>query len=61
MGRLQIAFSLLVLLFLCALITLVVQKVNKKYWNVHNVTFDIPRLSSNTLLAIVTADALWWR
>lgn len=52
MGRLQIAFSLLVLLFLCALITLVVQKVNKKYWNVHNVTFDIPRLSSNTLLAI---------
>ena len=52
MGRLQIAFSLLVLLFLCALITLVVQKVNKKYWNVHNVLFDIPRLSSNTLLAI---------
>lgn len=51
-GRLQIAFSLLVLLFLCALITLVVQKVNKKYWNVHNVSFDIPRLSSNTLLAI---------
>ena len=53
MGRLQIAFSLLVLLFLCALITLVVQKVNKKYWNVHNVSFDIPRLSFNTLLAIV--------
>ena len=52
MGRIQIAFSLLVLLFLCALITLVVQKVNKKYWNVHNVSFDIPRLSSNTLLAI---------
>lgn len=52
MGRLQIAFSLLVLLFLCALITLVVQKVNKKYWNVHNVSFDIPELSSNTLLAI---------
>lgn len=52
MGRLQIAFSLLVLLFLCALITLVVQKVNKKYWNVHNVSYDIPRLSSNTLLAI---------
>lgn len=52
MGRLQIAFSLLVLLFLCALITLVVQKVNKKYWNVHNASFDIPRLSSNTLLAI---------
>ena len=52
MGRFQIAFSLLVLLFLCALITLVVQKVNKKYWNVHNVSFDIPRLSSNTLLAI---------
>ena len=52
MERLQIAFSLLVLLFLCALITLVVQKVNKKYWNVHNVSFDIPRLSSNTLLAI---------
>ena len=52
MGRLQIAFSLLVLLFLCALITLVVQKVNKKYWNVHNVSFDIPSLSSNTLLAI---------
>lgn len=52
MGRLQIVFSLLVLLFLCALITLVVQKVNKKYWNVHNVSFDIPRLSSNTLLAI---------
>ena len=52
MGRLQIAFSLLGLLFLCALITLVVQKVNKKYWNVHNVSFDIPRLSSNTLLAI---------
>lgn len=52
MGRLQIAFSLLVLLFLCALITLVAQKVNKKYWNVHNVSFDIPRLSSNTLLAI---------
>lgn len=51
-GRLQIAFSLLVLLFLCALITLVVQKVNKKYWNVHNVAFDIPRLSPNTLLAI---------
>ena len=51
-GRLQVAFSLLVLLFLCALITLVVQKVNKKYWNVHNVSFDIPRLSSNTLLAI---------
>lgn len=52
MERLQIAFSLLVLLFLCALITLVVQKVNKKYWNVHNVSFDIPRFSSNTLLAI---------
>ena len=52
MGRLQIAFSLLVLLFLCALITLVVQKVNKKYWNVHNVAFDIPKFSSNTLLAI---------
>lgn len=52
MGRLQIAFSLLVLLFLCALITLVVQKVNKKYWNVHNVSFDISKLSSNTLLAI---------
>ena len=50
--RLQIAFSLLVLLFLCVLITLVVQKVNKKYWNVHNVAFDIPKLSSNTLLAI---------
>lgn len=53
MGRLQIAFSLLVLLFLCALITLVVQKVNKKYWNVHNVSFDISELSFNTLLAIV--------
>lgn len=52
MERLQIAFSLLVLLFLCALITLVVQKVNKKYWNVHNASFDIPRLSFNTLLAI---------
>ena len=52
MERLQIAFSLLVLLFLCALITLVVQKVNKKYWNVHNVAFDIPKFSSNTLLAI---------
>lgn len=52
MGRLQIAFSLLVLLFLCALITLVVQKVNKKYWNVHNVSFDISELSFNTLLAI---------
>ena len=51
MERLQIAFSLLVLLFLCALITLVVQKV-KKYWNVHNVAFDIPKFSSNTLLAI---------
>lgn len=53
MGRLQIAFSLFVLLFLCALITLVVQKVNKKYWNVHNVSFDISELSFNTLLAIV--------
>ena len=53
MGRLQIAFPLLVLLFLCALITLVVQKVNKKYWNVHNVSFDISELSFNTLLAIV--------
>lgn len=52
MERLQIAFSLLVLLFLCALITLVVQKVNKKYWNVHNVAFDIPKLSFNTVLAI---------
>ena len=52
MERLQIAFSLLVLLFLCALITLVVQKVNKKYWNVHNVAFDIPKFSSNTLLSI---------
>lgn len=52
MERLQIAFSLLVLLFLCALITLVVQKVNKKYWNVHNASFDIPRLSFNTVLAI---------
>lgn len=52
MGRLQIAFSLLVLLFLCALITLVVQKVNKKYWNVHNVSFDISELSFNTLLVI---------
>lgn len=50
--RLQIAFSLLVLLFLCVLITLVVQKVNNKYWNVRNVAFDIPRFSSNTLLAI---------
>ena len=52
MERLQIAFSLLVLLFLCALITLVVQKVNKKYWNVHNVSFDISKFSFNTLLAI---------
>ena len=52
MERLQIAFSLLVLLFLCALITLVVQKVNKKYWNVHNVSFDISKLSFNTLLTI---------
>lgn len=52
MGRLQIAFSLLVLLFLCALITLVVQKVNKKYWNVHNVSFDISKLSFNTLITI---------
>ena len=52
MERLQIAFSLLVLLFLCALITLVVQKVNKKYWNVHNVSFDISELSFNTLIAI---------
>lgn len=51
-GRLQVAFSLLVLLFLCALITLVVQKVNKKYWNVHNVSFDISKLSFNTLLTI---------
>ena len=51
-GRLQIAFSLLVLLFLCALITLVVQKVNKKYWNIQNVPFSIPELSSRTLLAI---------
>ena len=52
MGRLQIAFSLLVLLFLCASITRVVQKVNKKYWNIHNVPFAIPEFSSRTLLAI---------
>ena len=52
-GRLQVAFSLLVLLFLCASITRVVQKVNKKYWNIHNVSFDISELSFNTLLAIV--------
>ena len=52
MERLQIAFSLLVLLFLCALITLVVQKVNKKYWNIHNAPFAIPEFSSRTLLAI---------
>ncbi len=50
--RLQIAFSLLVLLFLCASITRVVQKVNKKYWNIHNVPFAIPEFSSRTLLAI---------
>ena len=52
MGRLQIAFSLLVLLFLCASITRVVQKVNKKYWNIHNAPFAIPEFSSRTLLAI---------
>lgn len=51
-GRLQVAFSLLVLLFLCASITRVVQKVNKKYWNIHNVPFAIPEFSSRTLLAI---------
>ena len=51
-GRLQVAFSLLVLLFLCASITRVVQKVNKKYWNIHNVPFAIPELPSHTLLAI---------
>ena len=53
MGRLQVAFSLLVLLFLCASITRVVQKVNKKYWNIHNAPFAIPEFSSRTLLAIV--------
>ena len=52
-GRLQVAFSLLVLLFLCASITRVVQKVNKKYWNIQNVPFSIPELSSRTLIAIV--------
>lgn len=52
-GRLQVAFALLVLLFLCAIITQVVQKVNKKYWNIHNAPFAIPELSSRTLLAIV--------
>lgn len=51
-GRLQVAFSLLVLLFLCASITRVVQKVNKKYWNIHNAPFAIPEFSSCTLLAI---------
>ena len=51
-GRLQVAFSLLVLLFLCASITRVVQKVNKKYWNIHNTPFAIPEFSSRTLLAI---------
>ena len=51
-GRLQVAFSLLVLLFLCASITRVVQKVNKKYWNIHNAPFAIPDFSSRTLLAI---------
>lgn len=51
-GRLQVAFSLLVLLFLCASITRVVQKVNKKYWNIHNASFAIPKFSSRTLLAI---------
>ena len=51
-GRLQVAFSLLVLLFLCASITRVVQKVNKKYWNIHNVPFAIPELPSHTLIAI---------
>ena len=51
-GRLQVAFSLLVLLFLCASITRVVQKVNKKYWNIHNAPFAIPEFSSRTLLAI---------
>ena len=51
-GRLQVAFSLLVLLFLCASITRVVQKVNKKYWNIHNAPFVIPEFSSRTLLAI---------
>ena len=51
-GRLQVAFSLLVLLFLCASITRVVQKVNKKYWNIHNASFAIPEFSSRTLLAI---------
>ena len=52
-GRLQVAFALLVLLFLCAIITQVVQKVNKKYWNIHNAPFAIPELSFRTLLAIV--------
>ena len=51
-GRLQVAFSLLVLLFLCASITRVVQKGNKKYWNIHNAPFAIPEFSSRTLLAI---------
>ena len=51
-GRLQVAFSLLVLLFLCASITRVVQKVNKKYWNIHNAPFAIPEFSSRALLAI---------
>ena len=52
-GRLQVAFALLVLLFLCAIITQVVQKVNKKYWNIHNVPFAIPEFSSRSLIAIV--------
>lgn len=50
---LQVAFSLLVLLFFCASMTRVVQKANQKYWNVHNDSFAIPKLSFRLLLAIV--------
>lgn len=52
-GGLQVAFSLLVLLFFCASMTRVVQKANQKYWNLHNDLFAIPKLSSRILLAIV--------
>ena len=45
--------SLLVLLFFCASMTRVVQKANQKYWNVHNDSFAIPKLSFRILLATV--------
>ncbi len=61
MGRLlRLRFPQACPVVLCALITLVAQKVNKKYWNVHNVSsFDISAFIHHIASAIALLSSGW--